>query len=320
MKLIRVIFALYLVCVFSGFVFSQEKSKDKKSEPKPVEIKANVLVRDASGNMIDDVKAENLKIFEDGVEQKITYFAKKEQLLNVGLLIDNTGSFRLLLEDAIKAGESFKSYLHKEDEAFLLRFVSSDKIKLVQDWTSNGNLLQRGLENLYIEGGQSAIIDALYISAKKILEREKLQKSTRYALILITDGEDRASFYKEAQLYELLKGTDIQIFPIIFPGNYTKKSENEIKRFVNKMVLETGGTAFFLDSESKKKENFQDALTAAVKAIADELRSQYVVGYTSTNQKRDGLERKLTVQVADGEKGEKRQGSIRERFVVPKEK
>jgi Ca-activated chloride channel family protein len=318
MKLTRAIFVLYLVCIFSGFVFSQEKSKDKKSEPKPVEIKANVLVRDASGNMIDDVKAENLKIFEDGVEQKITYFTKKEQLLNVGLLIDNTGSFRLLLDEAVKAGTSFKNYLAKEDEAFLIRFISSDKVQLVQDWTSNGNLLQRGLENLYIEGGQSAIIDALYISAQKILEREKQQKSTRYALILITDGEDRASFYKEAQLYELLKGTDIQIFPIIFPGNYTTKSENEIKRFINKMVLETGGTAFFV--ENTKKEKLEDALKSAVKSVADELRSQYVVGYTSTNPKRDGSTRKLTVQVADGEKGEKRQGFIRESFVVPKEK
>lgn len=319
MKFTRIISALFLIFFVFAFGFAQEKDskKDKKNEPKPVEVKVNVLVKDVSGNLVDDIKVENLKIFEDGVEQKITYFAKKEPVLNVGLVMDTTGSVRLFLDDIINAGVSFTSNLTKKDEAFLVRFVSSDKIRLVQDWTSNADRLQRSLGELYIEGGQSAVIDALYSSTQKILEREKQQKSTRYALILISDGEDRDSFYDEAQLYQLFKGTDIQIFPIVFPAKYTKKGEKEIRRFINKMALETGGTAFFLDSEGK---NFAGDLTAAAKAVADELRSQYVVGYTSTNPKRDDSARKLTVQVADGEKGEKRQGFVRESFVAPKEK
>jgi Ca-activated chloride channel homolog len=312
-----------LICCFFIFAFAQEKdskNNDKKNESTPVEVKVNVLVKDVSGNLVNDMKAENLKIFEDGVEQKITYFAKKEPVLNVGLIMDNTGSMRLLLDDSIKAGVSFTNYLTEKDEAFLIRFVSSDKIQLVQDWTPSGNLLQRGLNELYVEGGQSAVIDALYISTQKILEREKQQKSTRYALVLIGDGDDRDSFYKAAQLYELLKGTDIQIFPIIFPVEYYKKDEKAAKKFMNEVALKTGGTAYFLSSASKKKPDFKDSITSAVKALADELRSQYIVGYTSTNPKRDDTARRLTVEVADNEKGEKRQGFIRESFVVPKEK
>lgn len=321
MRFTRVILSFLLICALFTFGFAQDKApKDKGKKTAPVEVKVNVLVKDAAGNSVDDVKAENIKIFEDGVEQKITYFSKKEPILNVGLVMDNTGSMRLLLEDLVNTGVDFTNRLTKQDEAFLVRFVSSDKVFLVQDWTSNVNLLQRGLSDLYIEGGQSAVIDGLYVSAEKLLEREKKQKSMRYALILISDGDDRDSFYNAAQLYNVLNGTDIQIFPVIFPAEYYTEGEKKVQRFVSELALKTGGTVHFVSSASKKKTDLKDSMTAAIKAVADELRSQYVVGYTSTNPKRDGATRKLTVQIADNEKGEKRQGFVRESFVVPKEK
>lgn len=310
MRLTRIVSLLCLIIFFAvGFVFSQ----NKKSEQKPIEIKANVLVKDLSDNFVDDIKAENLKIFEDGVEQKIIYFVKKEPILNVGLVMDNTGSMRVLFDDVITTGQGLKNYLTKQDEAFLVRFVSSDKIVLVQDWTSDQKRLQLGLNNMFIEGGQSAIIDALYISTQKILEREKKDKSRRYALILVTDGEDRDSFYNETQLFELFKGTDGQIFPIVIPNDAVKNNKS-IRNFINRLALQTGGTSYFLENKKLK-----DEIASTTRKIADELRSQYVIGYTSTNQKRDGSTRKLTIQVADNEKGEKRQAFIRASFVVPKE-
>jgi len=312
MKLTRIVSILCLICCFAvGFVFSQSK----KSEQKPIEIKANVLVKDLSDNFVDDIKAENLKIFEDGVEQKITYFVKKAPILNVGLVMDNTGSMRVFLEDVVTTGKGFTNYLIKQDEAFVVRFIDSSKIQLVQDWTSNQRLLNLSLDNMFIEGGQSAIIDGLYFAGQKILQREKTEKSRRYALILITDGEDRESRYNETQLFNLFIGTDVQIFPIAILGEFSKSKKKSIQGFINRLTIETGGTAFF--PENKK---LKDEIVAATRKIADELRSQYVIGYTSTNQKRDGLTRKLTVQVADNENGEKRQAFIREGFVIPKEK
>ncbi|MDQ3751261.1 MAG: VWA domain-containing protein [Acidobacteriota bacterium] len=322
MKISRSIFASLLLCLFGiSFVHSQDKSekksKDKKAEPRAIEVKANLMVLDADGKFAD-IKLEDLKIYEDSTEQKITYFAKKENALNIGLVMDNTGSMRTQLEKIITAGRTFVSNLRPQDETFLVRFVNSEKIHIVQEWTSNKTLLSNALENMYIQGGASAIIDGLYLSANKILEREKADKSKRGALILITDGEDRDSYYKREQLFDLFKGSDVQIFTIGLVGELPSDSARKSSvKFINQLALETSGAAFILQGKNKEIEN---TLVQSLKAILTELNSQYVIGYTSTNQKRDGLSRKLTVQIADGAKGEKRQAFIRESFVVPEEK
>ena len=323
MKISRTIFASLLLCLFGiGFVHSQDKSEkksnDKKAEPKAIEVKANLMVLDADGKFANDIKLEDLKIYEDGAEQKITYLAKKENALNIGLVIDNTGSMRTQLERIVTAGRTFVSNLRPQDEIFLVRFVSSEKVYIVQEWTSNKTLLSNALENMYIEGGASAIIDGLYLSANKVLEREKANKSKRGALILISDGEDRNSYYKRQQLFDLFKESDVQIFTIgLIDEIRSEKIKKNSVGFINQLALETGGAAFILQGKNKE---IEDGLVQSLKAILSELNSQYVIGYTSTNQKRDGSLRKLTVQIADGAKGEKRQTFIRESFVVPEEK
>jgi hypothetical protein len=92
---------------------------------------------------------------------------------------------------------------------------------------------------------------------------------------------------------------------------YTKETSEDFARL---FALETGGSAHILDGKYS-----DDDLTRVTKLVADELRSQYIIGYTSTNKNRDGLARKLRVWIADGDKGESRQGFARESFVVPKE-
>jgi Ca-activated chloride channel family protein len=277
------------------------------------------MVLDVDGKFANDIKLEDLKIYEDGTEQKITYLAKKENALNIGLVMDNTGSMRTQIERIITAGRTFVSNLRLQDEIFLVRFVNSEKIQIAQEWTSNKTLLSNALDNMYIEDGASAIIDGLYLSANKILEREKADNSKRGALILISDGEDRDSYYKKETLFELFKGSDVQIFTIGLVGELESgRPKQAAIKFINQLSLETGGAPFLI--ENKNKKDFEAAMIAALKGILTELNSQYVIGYSSTNQKRDGLSRKLIVQIADGAKGKKRQAFIRESFVVPEEK
>jgi Ca-activated chloride channel family protein len=311
--------------VSAGFTAAQGDSKNtEKSKDAPVEVKANVKVLDGSGNYVNDLKLENLKIFEDGVEQKITYFARKEPVLNLGLVIDNTGSMRPQLDRLIRLGGGFVDSLGAKDEAFAVRFVSSQKIEVVQEWTADKFRLKRGLENMYIEGGLSAVIDALYLSSEKLLEREQKDKSKRYALVLISDAEDRHSFYKTEEMLARLKDTDIQIFVIAITSELAKnrttdpsqarKPKATAEKLAQRLSFETGGGAYVLGAKYTDED-----LANITKLIMDEIRSQYVVGYKSTNKSRDGSARKLRVQIADGEKGEKRPGFIRESFVVPKE-
>lgn len=312
-----------LIAAFAPAVFAQEKSEkadkketkkaDKKDAPKPIEIKANVLVTDEKGNFLNDVNESDIKIFEDGIEQKITYFAKKQGVLNVGLTMDNTGSIRPKLEDVIFAGKVLVDNLRENDEAFVVRFVDSNNVKLIENWTSNKTALKDAIEELYVEGGQSAVLDAIYLSTERILEREKTDKSRRYAILLFSDAENLRSFYKLNEVLKLFQGTDIQIFIISFAESTAKQKEKAIK-LSHQLSLETGGTLYLLQKKYTK-----DELIAVLKALTVELRSNYIIGYTSTNQKRDGLPRKLTVSVSDSEKGEKRLGYIREGFVILKD-
>lgn len=312
MKLSRSLFALCIILFGSVcLILSQDKPK-KKDESKPVEMKINLMVLDSENKFINDVKSEDLKIFEDGVEQKITRLARKEPVLNLGLVFDNSGSVRKYLDEVIMTGKIVVNNLNPEDEAFVVRFVNSDKIAVTQDWTSDKAALNEALDNLYIEAGPTAVLDAIYLSAGKLLEREKIDKSKRYGIILVSDAEDRDSYYKLGEVSKLFRETDLQVFLISYAANAPQHKDRALK-LANSIPIEFGGMVYSLPKKRDKNE-----LIAALKAVMTEIRSNYVVGYVSSNPKRDGLARKLTVQIADSPKGEKRQGIIRESFIVPK--
>jgi Ca-activated chloride channel family protein len=306
-----------ICAVAAGFAFSQEKSKekDKKIEQKPIEVKTSLLVLNASNKYVDDIKQEDLKIFEDGVEQKITSFTKKKPNLNMGLVVDNTGSMRLQLKAINGISQILSNNLQGKDEALLIRFVSSDNIMVVQNWTSDKVLLNKAIGQMYIEGGASAVVDALYLATEEIIKRKKENNLTESSIVLISDCEDRDSFYTKEKLFEKLEGSGIQVFVIALTQGLENGVRERSESFANEIALKTGGTIYFPTS----KENYKKPLLENLKALIYELRAQYLIGYTSTNPNRNNKERKMTVQIADSEKGEKRQGFVRDGFVVPKE-
>ncbi|MCY7375099.1 MAG: VWA domain-containing protein [Pyrinomonadaceae bacterium] len=264
MKISQITLATLLIGIVGiGFVFSQDNSKkdkpkDKQRTIKPVAVKANLLILNANGKFADDVKLEDCKIYEDGIEQKLTYFARKQNAFNVGLVVDNTGSMRSQLETVVSAGATFVANIRPQDEVFVTRFVSSNKVEIVQNWTADKNRLKNALANLYIEGGKSAVIDALYLSVGEISKREKADQTVRNALILISDGEDRDSFYNERQLFELFKGSDTQVFTIGLVGQFfDAESKSAAKKFINQLSFETGGASFFVNGK-------KDELVAAL--------------------------------------------------------
>lgn len=317
MKFFPRICALFLICFFAASsVFSQENSSrknDKQSEPKIVKVRTNLMILDSSNQFVNEVRTEDIKVFEDGIEQKITHFDKKPSVLNLGMVFDNSGSMKYILDEIAAVGKAITTNLTQNDECFVVRFVDSDTIEVIQDWTSDKNEIKSTLENMFIQGGQSAVVDAIYLSAEKILERAAKDKTKIYALVIFSDGEERASYYEYKELFSLLNGANIEIYVLLYsPFEMPKKPKNILK-FTNELAFKANGIVFNLNRKRTK-----DDVVATLKALMTELRSNYIVGYTSTNQKRDGLPRKLTVQIADSAKGEKRQGFIRESFVIPK--
>ena len=271
-------------------------------------VNMNVRVVDRNNRPINNLQQKDFKIFEDGNLQQIDFFSTSEVPTNYALVIDNSGSLRQQLDKVIEAGKILVNTNKPDDEAMVIRFVGRDKISIEQEFTPNKTDLIDALDNLFIEGGQTAIIDAVYLAVENIEEYEKSKKAEdrkRRALILVSDGEDRNSFYNEKQLFELLRESEVQIYVIGFIDELSKESgfigkspQSKSKAFLERLATDSGGKAYFPTTTA--------ALPGIAREISNELRTQYSIGYIPSNDKRDGTYRSIKVTVADGPKAEKR--------------
>ncbi|HET9526045.1 MAG TPA: VWA domain-containing protein [Pyrinomonadaceae bacterium] len=270
-------------------------------------VQLHVRVIDRNNRPINNVPQTDFHVFEDGVPQPIEYFSREEVPISYGLAVDTSGSLRSQLPTVIEAGKSIINSNKPGDETFLVRFVGRDNTETVQDFTANKELLMDALDNMYVEGGQSAIVDAVYLSAEHVAEYRKGDDTDRRrrALIVITDGEDRNSFYNQEQLFARLREEDVQIFVIGFvneldkEAGFIRKSPREkAVNLINKLAEQTGGRAFFPESLSE--------LPAIANEIIRDLRTQYVIAYNPTNKTPDGTYRTIKVTLNQPSSSEKR--------------
>ena len=270
-------------------------------------VQLHVRVIDRNNRPINDVPQNAFRVFEDGAPQPIENFSREEVPISYGLAVDTSGSLRSQLQSVIDAGKTIINANKAGDETFLVRFISSDKIETVQDFTANKEMLMDGLDSFYVEGGQTAVIDAVYLSAEHVSDYRRGDDGDRRrrALIVITDGEDRNSFYKQEQLFARLREEDVQIFVIGFvneldkeAGLIRKSPREKAVQLINKLATETGGRAFFPDSIAD--------LPQIANEIIRDLRTQYVIAYNPTNKAQDGTYRAIKVTVDQPTTGEKR--------------
>jgi Ca-activated chloride channel family protein len=267
----------------------------------------NVRVIDRNNRPINNIGKDEFRVFEDGVPQSIFSFTEEEVPVIYGLAVDTSGSLRPAFEQVINAAKAIINSNKKGDETFLERFISSDKIETIQDFTSSKDALMDGLDTLYIEGGQTAVIDGVYLAAEHVAEykRGSNDDRRRRALIVVTDGEDRASYYPEADLFRRLREEDVQIYVIGFvneldaeKGLIRKSPRDKAVNLINRIATETGGRAFFPQSISE--------LPEVANQIVRDLRTQYVISYDPTNKAHDGTYRTIKVNVADAPGRDKR--------------
>ena len=279
----------------------------------------NVRVIDRNNRPIDNLRQTDFHVFEDGATQPIESFTREEVPISYGLAVDTSGSLRPQLQNVIDAGKLIISSNKPGDETFLIRFIDSEKIELEADFTADKDLLNEKLDDFYIEGGQTAIIDAVYLAAEHAAEYKKGDDGDRRrrALIVVTDGEDRGSKYSQPQLFARLREEDVQIYIIGFireldkEGGLIRKSPREkAVALINRLATETGGRAFFPESLSELPQIAND--------IVRDLRTQYVVAYNPTNKMRDGSFRSIKVVVDDGPSRDKHIALTRNGRIAPK--
>ena len=266
------------------------------------EVALNVRVVDDNNRTVKNLNQAQFEVYEDDVLQPITSITTAQAPIINALVIDNSRSLRAQLGKVIEAGKIIVASSQPKDESAVVRFVSKDKIEVVQDFTVSKNALDNALDNLFVEGGQTAIIDAVYQTAKKIDEYQKSQKKEDVkirALVLVSDGDDRSSSFKEQQLFDLLRESQVQIYAVGFVNDLSVEPDaasisrrEKAKAFLTRLSQETGGKVYFPNSINE--------LSPIASDISAELRTQYLISYTPTNEKHDGTFRKIKVTVADG--------------------
>jgi Ca-activated chloride channel family protein len=270
-------------------------------------VQLHVRVIDRNNKPVGNVTEREFHVFEDGVPQTIETFTREDVPISYGLAVDTSASLRSQIQSVIDAGKTIVNSNKPGDKTFLVRFISSDKIQTEQDFTDNKDLLIDALDNLYVEGGQTAVIDAVYLSAEHVADYKEGDDTDRRrrALIVITDGEDRSSFYKQEQLFARLREEDVQIYVIGFvneldkEAGFIRKSPREkAVGLINKLASETGGRAFFPESVSE--------LPQIANEIVRDMRTQYVIAYNPTNKVQDGSYRAIKVTVDQPSDSEKR--------------
>ena len=247
--------------------------------PTPRVVELNVLFTDSSQHSVDDVKAEEVDLFESKLPQKMLDFTKQDLPVDYAIAIDNSGSFKTLLPIVVEMAKTLVNTQRIDDELFLERFTNAAKIETVQEFTSDKTKLFGGLDALYIEGGQSAVVDAIYLAVQHVAGHGS-KTGRRRAVVVFTDGEDRQSYYNEKELLELIKTSDVQVFAIGITAQLdetsirTPSQKEKAEQLLTRIAKESGGRVFF--SKNRKE------LIDAVQQVAHDLHIQYTIKYEST--------------------------------------
>jgi Ca-activated chloride channel family protein len=270
----------------------------------------NVRVKDREDKSVPHLPKDGFVVTEDGVAQPITFFSNDEVPLSYGLLVDASGSFRSVISPVLSGAAKIVNSNKPTDEAFVMRFISSEKIETVQELTRDKAALVEAVNLIYIEPGQTAVNDAVYLSAEYLAEKTATAgKSRRRALIVFTDGEERNSFYTMGQLLQLLAATDIQIFAIGYmnalPANTLEKS---IIRLIA-LATDTGGRAFFASSAAD--------FDRISNEIINDIRTQYVIGYVPSDGGTRKDFQKVQVSIKDNSNQDNRVAITRISYSAP---
>lgn len=175
--------------------------------------------------------------------------------LSYGLVVDNSGSYRTLLDRVITVVSDVVEENQAEDEAFLVTFVDTPKIVLRQEFTYRKSELHDAAQNMFIEGGYTAILDAVKSSADYLTQNARSEEGRARALLLVTDGEDRGSRTKIDDVLKILKEQNIRVFVIAMA------EEKVVTKIIDRLARETGGSVVNVKTSA-------DVATAAMKVSA----------------------------------------------------
>jgi len=253
-------------------------------------VSLNVTVTDAATHYITDLEESDFLVFEDGIKQNVTFFSRRQSPIALSLLLDSSASMEEHLPVLQTAASNFVHKLKSNDIAQVIDFDS--RVEIRQGFTGNQAELDTAISQL-AAGGSTSLHNAIYIALKELRKVRAVNEEDvrRQALIVFSDGEDTSSLVSFDEVLDLAKRSETSIYTIALRGaDVQAKGFREAEFVMRTLAQETGGRAFFPAKI--------DDLNGVYTQIADELASQYTLGYTSANPRRDGAWRRIVVQLS----------------------
>jgi Ca-activated chloride channel family protein len=252
-------------------------------------VSLNVTVMEGT-HYLTDLEQNDFNVFEDGVKQDVTFFNKTNLPIALALLLDTSASMDTKLPTAQEAAVGFARRLRAQDLAEVIDF--DNRVSVLQNFTNSAPELETAIRRTSA-GGSTSLYNAVYIALKdlKKVVAKNADEIRRQAIVVLSDGEDTSSLLPFEEVLDLAKRSETAIYTIGLRDNDAgsgSKLFKEAEFVLRQFSQQTGGRAFFPNQLAE--------LNGVYGQISDELSSQYTVGYTSKNPKRDGAWRKVVVR------------------------
>ncbi len=285
-----------LLWAFAGAAAGQTPQPTATPQLQNVEDKGTVKVRvdlvtltltvtDLYGRYVSGLDKNAFSVFDNNIEQEITYFSDTDAPVSLGILFDVSDSMSgTKIGKARKALERFINTSHPNDEYFLIAF--NNRAQLLLDRTRDGEAVLNKL-TLVNPRNNTALYDACYLGIEKVTRGTHQKK----AMLIISDGQDNASRYNFGEVRRLMKESDVVVYAVgINDGRDSGSADGMLGRaFLDELTSVTGGKAFYPETDVEMDEIFE--------RIALELRHQYSIGYTPNDFQTDGKWHKVKVKV-----------------------
>jgi Ca-activated chloride channel homolog len=251
-------------------------------------VSLNVTVTE-SGRYVTNLEEADFEVFEDGAKQQVTFFSKEQQPIALAILLDTSASMESKLETAQEAAIGFARHLRAKDLMEVIEF--DQQVSILQSFTGDVAALEKAIRQATVNGSTS-LYNAIYISLKDLKKARaaNADELRREAIVVLSDGDDTSSLVGYDEVLDVAKRSNTAIYAIGLKQNDSGSRDFKEAEFVlRQLSQETGGRAFFPGTVAELPKIYDQ--------IAQELGSQYVIGYISKNPARNGAWRRLSVRV-----------------------
>jgi Ca-activated chloride channel family protein len=243
----------------------------------------HTTVVDKSGRMITTLPQSAFHVFENGVPQQVKLFKREDIPVSMGLIIDNSGSMRDKRQKVAAAAVALVKASNPDDEAFVVNF--NDDPYLDCDFTNQVPKLEQALSKIDSRGG-TAMRDAIRLSIDHMKEKAKKDKKV---ILVVTDGNDNASMISLESLVKNAQQAEVIVYAIGLLSEEERREAKRAKRALDALTEATGGQAYYPKEMAD--------VDRIAHQVARDIRNQYTITYTPSNQALDGSFRQIKVVV-----------------------